>query len=98
MEQQLGQVAMIHLTRDPGFKFAANLFRYVLEDMLLKDVEENRSLQKELFKEADRIQNKQKKKKAERRLSDKGGRLSCDGSEDAFGEGSIEEPKEEEEV
>ena len=87
-----------HLTRDPGFKLAANLFRYVLEDMLLKDVEENRSLQKELFKEADRIQNKQKKKKAERRLSDKGGRLSCDGSEDAFGEGSLMEDPEDREI
>ena len=48
------------------------LFRYVLEDMLLKDSDENRALQQELKKEAEDFQAKlNKKKRAERRLSDK---------------------------
>ena len=54
------------------------MFRYVLEDMLLKDTEENKAHQKELLEESEKIQNKSKKKKSsERRLSDKS-RLSCD--------------------
>jgi len=70
--------------------------RFVLEDMLLKDTEENRNLQKELSKEADKIQNK-KKKKTDRRNSDKS-RLSCDGSEDAWREGSLVEDPDDTEI
>ena len=48
------------------------LLRYVLEDMLLKDTEENRVLQSELFEEANELQKKlNKKKKMERRMSEK---------------------------
>jgi len=43
--------------------------RYVMEDLLLKETEGNRRLQKELFEQTDLIVNKNKKKK--RRLSDK---------------------------
>ena len=59
------------------------MFRYVLEDMLLKDTEEGRAHQQELLVESEKIQNKSKKKKSgERRLSDKS-RLSCDSNEDS---------------
>ena len=68
-----------------------------MEDMLLKDTEENRNLQKELMKEADRIQNKNKKKKGDRRLSDRS-RLSGDGSEDDIGEGRLMEDPEDGEI
>ena len=71
-------------------------FRLVLEDMLLKDTEENRNLQKELSKEAYNIQNN-KKKKSDRRLSDKS-RLSCDESEEGFREGSLVEDPEDTEI
>ena len=68
------------------------MFRYVLEDMLLKDTEEGRAHQQELLEESERIQNKSKKKKSgDRRLSDKT-RLSCDSNEDSSvtgGEGSL---------
>ena len=73
-------------------ELAATLFRYVLEDMLLKDTEEGRAHQQELLVESEKIQNKSKKKKsAERRSSDKA-RLSCDSNEDSSvteGEGSL---------
>ena len=71
-------------------------FRLVLEDMLLKDTEENRNLQEELSKEAVKIQNN-KKKKSDRRLSDKS-RLSCDESEEGFREGSLVEDPEDTEI
>eukprot|EP00092_Neocalanus_flemingeri_P041006 GFUD01044649.1.p1 GENE.GFUD01044649.1~~GFUD01044649.1.p1 ORF type:complete len:509 (+),score=166.28 GFUD01044649.1:46-1572(+) len=46
--------------------------RYVLEDMLLKDCDENRILQQELFEEAQELQRKlNRKKKMERRMSEK---------------------------
>ena len=69
-------------------------FRHVLEDMLLKDNEENRNLQKELLKAAEDITSKaSKKKKGDRRLSDKV-RQSLDSSGD-WAEGSIVEDPEE---
>ena len=73
------------------------LFRHVLEDMLLKDNEENRNLQKELLKAAEDITSKaSKKKKGDRRLSDKV-RQSLDSSGD-WAEGSIVEDPEEAEI
>jgi len=61
--------------------------RYVLEDMLLKDSEENRALQSELFVEAGELQKKlNKKKKLERRMSEKN-RASVD----SMDEGSVRE-------
>ena len=72
-------------------------FRHVLEDMLLKDNEENRNLQKELLKAAEDITSKaSKKKKGDRRLSDKV-RQSLDSSGD-WAEGSIVEDPEEAEI
>lgn len=76
--------------------WSRNWDRLVLEDMLLKDTEENRNLQKELSKEAEKIQNN-KKKKSDRRLSDKS-RLSCDESEEGFREGSLVEDPEDTEI
>ena len=65
--------------------------------MLLKDNEENRNLQKELLKSAEDITSKtSKKKKGDRRLSDKV-RQSLDSSGD-WAEGSIVEDPEEAEI
>ena len=65
--------------------------------MLLKDNEENRNLQKDLLKTAEDITSKaSKKKKADRRLSDKV-RQSLDSSGD-WAEGSIVEDPEEAEI
>ena len=72
-------------------------FRHVLEDMLLKDNEENRNLQKDLLKAAEDITSKTaKKKKGDRRLSDKV-RQSLDSSGD-WAEGSIVEDPEDAEI
>ena len=74
-----------------------SFFRHVLEDMLLKDNEENRNLQKELLKAAEDLTSKaSKKKKGERRLSDRV-RQSVDSSED-WAEGSVVEDPEDGEI
>jgi len=71
--------------------------RHVLEDMLLKDNEENRNLQKDLLKAAEDTTSKtSKKKKGDRRLSDKL-RQSLDSSED-WADGSIVEDPEDGEI
>ena len=72
----------------------------MLEDLLLKDNEENRKQQRDLDAEAVNIQNKpSKKKKSEssRRLSDKN-RLSGDGSEEGSVEPSLIEDPEDSEI
>ena len=58
--------------------------RYVLEDLLLKDTEENRLLQQQLLVEAKELHEKlSKKKKMERRLSENKIRNSVDSVEES---------------
>lgn len=65
--------------------------RYVLEDLLLKDTEENRVLQQELLVEAEQLQKKlNKKKKMERRLSENKIRNSVDSLEGSLRERSVD--------
>jgi len=65
--------------------------RYVLEDLLLKDTEENRNLQQELLLEAKDLHDKlTKKKKMERRLSENKIRSSVDSLEGSVRERSVD--------
>jgi len=65
--------------------------RYVLEDLLLKDTEENRVLQKELLEEAKQLQKKSSsKKKSERRMSENKIRNSIDSLESNIRERSVD--------